>query len=213
MTLSSLVLAMGLQAVITAARIGSVTGEVEITRPGETATARNGDAVADGDRLRTARSGSLSLFTESGVTLQLKPDSRLEMKKVSGEPIAFLSEGGLSVTTPGKPVRIETRYGQIIAVEDSQEFEVRYRGDVVDVLLIRGSVTAQASEPSKILFKSAADLGMRVYEAGSITPATPRAPGETTVIVYPQIEQPVSRGTGANGQPRRAPGSPIVLPK
>jgi hypothetical protein len=213
MTLTGLIVAVLLQAVTTAARMGNVGGEVEITRPAETVIARNGDLVADGDRLHTLQNASFSLFTESGVTLQVKSDSRLEMKKVSGEPIAFLSEGGISVTTPGKPVRIETKYGQIISVEDTREFDVRYSGDVVLVLVVRGSVTAEASEPSKILFKSAADLGTRVYEAGSLSPTVPRVPGETTVIVYPQIEQPTPRVPGPDRPKRPAPNVPVVVPK
>jgi hypothetical protein len=208
MTITALIVAILLQ-VNTAARINNVGGEVEITRPAGSGIARNGDLVADGDRLRTLKNGSLSLLTESGVTLQLKSDSTVEMKKVSGEPIASLSEGGLNVKSSGNPVRIETKYGLIIGGEDSQEFDVRYNGDVVLVLLVRGSITAEASQPSKILFKSAADLGTRVYEAGSISPVTPRAPGETTVIVYPQIEQPAPRGAGPNRK-APAPRSPSV---
>jgi len=213
MTIAGLVVAIFLQ-VTTAARIGNVAGQAELTRPAETVIARNGDLVADGDRLHTLKDASLSLLTEFGVTLQLKADSRLEMKKASGEPLVFLTEGSIGVKTPGKPVRIETKYGQIIAVEDSNEFEVKYNGDAVYVLVIRGSITAEASQPSKILFRSAADLGTRTYEAGSILPTEPVTRGERSVIVYPQVENPAPRVVGPNDLGKRPiPAPPTVIPK
>jgi hypothetical protein len=180
---------------------------VEIIRPTETAVARAGDLVSDGDQLHTLKGASLALSTISGVTLQLRSDTTLEMKKVSGEILAFLAEGSASVTSAGKPVRIETKYGLIIGTEDSQEFDVSYRGDDVHVLVIRGSVRAELSDPLKVVFKNASESGTRVYEAGGISPTVPRARSETTVIVYPSVESPAPR------ERRNLPVTPPFPPK
>ena len=163
--------------------------------------------------MHTLKGSSLTLSMASGPILQLKSDTRFEMRNVNGEPIAILTEGGVNVKSAGKPVRVETKYGQIIGTEDSQEFDVSYSGDVVQVLVIRGSVRAELSDPLKVGFKNAADLGTRVYEAGSITPTTPRAPSGTTVIVYPRVGNPTPRvGPNDRGKPP-APVTPPVPPK
>jgi ferric-dicitrate binding protein FerR (iron transport regulator) len=188
-----------------AARISNVEGGIEL---GDAAVvARVGDLVLGGDRLRTLKGSSLSLAMESGLILELREDTRFEMKNVNGEPIAQLTEGSVNVKSAGKPVRIETKYGQIIGTQDSQEFDVSYRGDVVQVLVIRGSVRAELSDPLKVVFKNASDLGTRVYQAGSISPTVPREASETTVIVYPSVESPAPRGR------RTVPVTPPFPPK
>jgi ferric-dicitrate binding protein FerR (iron transport regulator) len=179
-----------------AARLSNIEGNAEIVRAGGTAVARSGDTVSAGDRLQTSQRSALTLSTESGVILQLGAESKLEMKNAGTEAIAFLAEGSVNVKNSGKAARIETKYGQIIGTEDSIEFDVRYQGDVINVLVIRGSVRAEVFDTNKVLFKSAADLGTRVYEAGSIRPSILRPTTTPTVIVYPQVE-------GASRNPRR----------
>ena len=191
-----------------AVRVGDVAGEVQLVRQGGTAFVRVGDTISAGDRLHSPKGSSLTLSAESGVVLQLGAATSLEMKNVDGgEIIALLTEGRLNVRSAGKPVRIETKHGQVIADEDSQEFDLSYSGDVVQVLLIRGSIRAEVLDPSKVVFKSAADLGTRTYEAGSLSPTAPRTPGET-VIVYPQVNDPTrTRG------PRLPTRTPVLPPK
>jgi hypothetical protein len=166
--------------------------------------ARVGDMVLAGDRVHTLKESSLSLSTESGVTLQLRSDTTIEMKDVKGELVALLTEGSVSIRSSGKAARIETKYGQIIGTEAFQEFEVRYSGEIVQVLLVGGGVRAEVSDSSKIVFRNAYDFGQRVYEAGSISPTAPRGPSDTTVIVYPQVENPTS-----NRKPRFIVDPPV----
>jgi ferric-dicitrate binding protein FerR (iron transport regulator) len=188
-TIAILIVAALLQA--PAARITAVHGGIEL---GDTAVAaRAGEWILAGDRVHTLKDSSLTLATESGLVVQLRPDTRLEMKNLTGEPIVLLTDGSVNVKSEGKPVRVETRYGQIIGTENSQEFDVTYSGDAVQVLMIRGSLRAELSDPLKVTFKSASGTGPRVYEAGSISPPAPRAPRETTVIVYPTVESPIPR--------------------
>jgi len=195
-----------------AARVISVEGGIEL---GDTAvTARVGDLVAVGDRLHTMKGASITLSTESGVVFQFRSDARFEMKSANGEPIVLLTEGSVNAKSSGKPFRVETRFGQIIGAENSQEFDVSYSGDLVQVLVIRGSVKAELSDPLKVVFKNAADFGARVYEAGSISPTVPRAGSGTTVIVYPEVGNPTPRvGPNGNRPNRPAPVTPPVPPK
>lgn len=205
MTVATLIVAALLQTA-PAARIGSILGEADLIRPTDTEVARVGDIVLAGDRVHTLKGASLALSMESGVIVQLRSDTSLEMKIVNGEPVALLTEGSVNVKSSGKPARIETKYGQIIGTEDFQEFDVSYTGDVVQVLLIGGGVRAEVSDSSKIVFKNAYDSGARVYEAGSISPTAPRATGGTTVIVYPRVVTPSL--SGRRTLPATAPVSP-----
>jgi ferric-dicitrate binding protein FerR (iron transport regulator) len=193
MTCAILFIALLLQAQTEpAARITQVEGGIEL---GDAAVvARVGELVLVGDRLHTPKGSSLTLSMESGQIFQLKPETRFEMKNVNGEQIAVLTEGSVNAKSAGKPVRVETKYGQIIGTGDSQEFDVSYRGDIVQVLVIRGSVRAELSDPLKVVFKNAADFGARVYEAGSISLTAPSTKGETTVIIYPSVEIPTPNG-------------------
>lgn len=192
MTIVSLIVAALLQVqTAPAARVISVEGGIEL---GDTPViARVGDLVAVGDRLHTMKGASITLSTEPGVIFQLGSDTRFEMKNVNGEPIALLTEGSVNAKSSGKPVRVDTKFGQITGIGDSQEFDVSYAGDGVRVLVIRGSVKAELSDPLKVVFKNAADFGTRVYEAGSISPTVPRATSGTTVIVYPEVGNPTPR--------------------
>lgn len=192
MTIASLIVAALLQVqTVPVARVTSIEGGIEL---GDTPViARVGDLVAVGDRLHTMKGASITLSMESGVIFQLRPDTRFEMKNVNGEPIALLTEGSVNVKNSGKPVRVETKFGQIMGAENSQEFDVSYAGDFVQVLVIRGSVKAELSDPLKVVFKNAADFGSRVYEAGSISPTVPRATSGTSVIVYPEVGNPTPR--------------------
>jgi ferric-dicitrate binding protein FerR (iron transport regulator) len=176
-----------------AARLGNVEGSAEIVRANGASVARPGDTVSAGERLQTSKTSALTVSTESGVVLQLGAESKLELKNTGGEPIALLTEGSVNVKSSGKAARIETKYGQIIGVEESHEFDVRYSGDVIHVLVIRGAVRAEVFDASKVFFKNAADLATRTYVAGSITPNAPRVSNAPIVIVYPRVEDPNGR--------------------
>jgi hypothetical protein len=189
-----------------AARLSNIEGDAEIVRTGGTAVARSGDTVSAGERLQTSKRSALTVSTESGVVLQLGAESKLEMKNAGTEPIAFLAEGSVNVKNSGKAARIETKYGQIIGAEESHEFDVRYVGEVIHVLLIRGSVRAEVFDASKVFFKNAADLGVRTYEAGSITPNAPRISNAPTVVVYPRVPDPT------RARPRPGPAERVPLP-
>jgi hypothetical protein len=203
MTVTALIVAALLQTA-PAARVGNVSGEVDLIRSTETLEARSGDTVSAGDRIHTSKGSSLSLSMGSGMTLQLRSETSLEIKSVNGELVALVSEGSINVRSAGKPARIETKFGQITGTEDFQEFDVTYSGDVIQVLVAGGGVRAEVSDSSKIVFKNAYDFGARVYEAGSLSPTVPREPNGTTVIIYPTVEE--SRRQG-----RRA--VPILPPK
>ena len=82
---------------------------------------------------------------------------------------------------------------------------MRYSGDVVHVLLIRGSIRAEVLDSSKVLFKKADDLGVRVYEAGSISPTVPRDTTQPIVIVYPRVEAPRGSKPGPPARPQVPP--------
>jgi ferric-dicitrate binding protein FerR (iron transport regulator) len=184
-----------------AASVGNVEGTAEIVRANGASVARSGDMVSAGERLQTSKSSALTVSMESGVVLQLGAESKLEMKNTSGESIALLTEGSVNVKSSGKAARIETKYGQIIGVEESHEFDVRYSGDAINVLVIRGSVRAEVFDAYKVFFRNAADLATRTYVAGSITPNAPRVSNAPIVVVYPRVEAP-------NGL-RPRPGPPI----
>ncbi len=135
MTLTVVIVAALLQAQVEApARITDFQGTVEL---GDTVVTRAGDLVVVGDRLHTSREASLTLSIEPGVALKLKSDTRTEMKNVNGEPVVVLTEGSISVRSTGKPVRVETRYGQIKGTEGFQEFEVAYSGECCPGLAYR----------------------------------------------------------------------------
>lgn len=185
-----------------AARLTRIEGNAEVVRAEGTAVARSGDTVSAGERLQTSKSSALAVSTESGVVLQLGAESKLEIKNTGGEPIGFLAEGSVNVKSTGKAARIETKYGQIIGVEESHEFDVRYVGDAIQVLVVRGSVRAEVFDASKVFFRNAEDLATRTYVAGSITPNAPRVSNAPVVIVYPRIEDPY-RG------PKARPQAPI----
>ncbi len=198
-------IAVFLQAV-PAGRVSKVIGEVDLLRPGETAAARIGGVVVAGDRLRTRQGSSLTLSTDSGAVLELASDSILEMKTFDGGLLPLLTQGSVGVRSSGEPVRIETSYGQIVGTEDLQEFEVRYSGDGIEVLLTEGAVRAEGSDSSKVVFKNAHDSGTRVHEAGSISPPPARETSGTTVIVYPEVVSPTPNA-------RRAPVTPQIPSK
>jgi hypothetical protein len=206
MTIAGLIVAALLQAqAAPAARIIGVEGGIEL---GDTAvSARVGDLVAVGDRLHTMKGASITLSAESGVIFQFRSGARFEMKSVNGGLIA-LTEGSVNVKNSGKPVRVETKFGQIIGAEESQEFDVSYAGDLVQVLVVRGSIKAELSDPLKVVFRNASDFGARVYEAGSISPTVPRTGSGTTVIVYPEVDN----STRPNGK-RPTPITRPVPPK
>jgi hypothetical protein len=163
------------------ARVTSVRGDAEVIRAAGSSAVRPGDSIDIGDRLHAAPGSSIGLTLPSGSILALSENARLELKKLDGEAVVFLSEGAINVITSGRPIRVETRHGTFVGPDGSQDFEVKYSGDGIQI------VTA----------KNATDPGVRTYEAGSISPHTPKAPGDTNVIVYPSVGQPTrgQRGT------------------
>lgn len=182
MTFASLLLTALLQ-ISQPARISTVSGEAELLRGADAVLLKIGDTLEVGDRLHTRPNASVVLSTSNGVTVQLNPNTRLELKKLEDDATVLLVEGSLNVRSGGKPVRVETHYGAFVSSADSPEFEVKYGSEGIQV------TTGRA---------------VRVYEAGSISPTTPRKPSETTVIVYPE--------TGNRGRDRRdtrpAPSTP-----
>ena len=106
MMIAAILIAALLQAAVPSARIGATKGTVEISRTNGTAVARTGEQVSAGDRLQTLKSSAAVLSTESGVTLEVGADSKLEVKNAGSEPVALLAEGSVNVKSSGKPVRI-----------------------------------------------------------------------------------------------------------
>lgn len=208
MTITALLVAALLQA-MPAARVSNVGLGVEIIRSNGTVVARIGDTIPVGDQMRTPAGSFLALDTESGVILQLGSSSRLEMKKeINGEVVALFTEGSLKVRNAGKTIRIETKYGRILSLDESGEFDVSYSGDLVEVVANRGGVISLADDPLKVVFKSSSDAAaMRIYEAGSLSSTSPREASQPTIVVYPQVGNPNST------RKLPAPVTPQVPPK
>jgi hypothetical protein len=149
------------------ARIAIVSGDAEIVRSDRVTRANTGDSIAVGDSLHTRSGASASVSLSSGVIFLLHADTRLELKKIDGEPVVFLADGVLNVKNATSPVRVESKAGVFVSNGESQEFEIRNGREGLQV----------ATSP------------VRVYEAGSISASSPKAPGETTVIVYPSVRR------------------------
>jgi len=119
----------------------------------------------------------------------------------------LLTEGSLQVRTSGKPLRIETKFGQFVISEEASEARFAYAGGKIEAAIIRGSLTTEALDSANVVFKGAhrnrVDKNLSSWRTKSLPGA--KNPPNPISLSFPGVTVPAPRAVTPVAVPEAPP--------
>jgi len=162
--------------------LGTLSGRVTLTRPGEAPVELSSGPVFEGDRLSTAPGSTATLVAEGGQTLILAEATNFRLSGGPGDLRAELLEG--EVTARGVKLTILSAYGET-SLGEGTGARVAVTRDGIVVHVLDGEIAVVDTKGNRTRATAGQELKVSLLGAEIIAPPAPVAPTPPTELQGP----------------------------